>query len=139
MIAAAWLAILGWFRTNPRNAWLIAGLVAAVLVLLWVRHTGVEHQKRVEAAHKRVEVAAAVASDVKADTKGADVAQRQAERAAELKEDLINAVAEIPDSVPDAVAVATGCVELCAQGQRGLADLPACKPVADRVRTCPVR
>jgi hypothetical protein len=130
-------AVMGWFRTNPRNLVFIAGLIGVIAVLAFVYARGrSDHAKKVEAAHA-VEVAAAIASDTKADTKGAAVAQQQAERAADLKEELINAVAQIPDSVPDPVAVATGCLELCAQGERGLADLPACAPVRDQVRACP--
>jgi len=119
-------AVMGWFRTNPRNVWLIAGLIAAVLFLLWVRHTGVEHQRKKDEAARQVEIAAAINSDAKADKKSADQLINDAKRIAQDKEALVNVIAAQEDGAPDAASVVAGC-ELLRQYGRRTADIPACR------------
>jgi uncharacterized membrane protein (DUF4010 family) len=95
-------AVMTWFRTNPRNVWLIAGLVAALGILLFVYLKGRDDQA------------------------GAAATQAALERA-ETERKLTDAVASAPDSVPDAVVVQYGCEQLRQAGAR-VADLPACRP-----------
>lgn len=118
-----------WFRTNPRNVWLIAGLVVVIAVLgfVYLKGRGDAHAKDV--ARRQVEAVEAVTRDTRADQKGTAVAVRDALAAADAKEKLINVIASKPDGVPDADSVRFGCEQLRLDGQR-LADLPACRAYA---------
>ena len=120
------LAVLTWFRTNPRNVWLIAGLVAVVAVLLTVYMKGRADAHARDEARRKIAVAAAVKSDERADTKSTAALARDALIIDAKQKELEDAVAKIPDSTPDAVAVAAGCVELRRNGI-STADLPACR------------
>jgi hypothetical protein len=120
------LAVMTWFRTNPRNVWLIAGLVAVVAVLLFVYMKGRSDAHAKDEARRKIAVAAAVKSDEKADTKSTEALAREAIEIDAKQKELEDAVAKIPDSTPDAVAVAAGCVELRRNGI-SVADLPACR------------
>ncbi len=119
--------IAGWFKTNPRNIWLIAGLIAVIGVLLFVYTKGRHDASARAEARQKIAVAAAVKSDEKADTKSTTVLTREALVIDAKQKELENAVAQVADSVPDAVAVAAGCAELRQHGI-SVADLPACQP-----------
>jgi predicted lipid-binding transport protein (Tim44 family) len=118
-------AVMGWFRTNPRNVWLIAGLIGAVAFLAFVYARGRSDQAQREDARQAVAEAAAIASDTKADTKATAAQVEAAQVLAEKEGKLIDAVAEVPDTVPDAAAVRLGCERL-RQAGISTADLPAC-------------
>jgi hypothetical protein len=120
-------AVMTWFRTNPRNVWLIAGLVAALGILLFVYLKGRDDQAKREAARDAIAVAEAIKSDGKADDKAGAAATQAALERAETERKLTDAVASAPDSVPDAVVVQYGCEQLRQAGAR-VADLPACRP-----------
>lgn len=119
--------VLNWFRTNPRNVWLIAGLVGVIAVLGFVYWKGQHDHAKKEAARDAVAVASAMKSDAQADTKATDLVAHDALVRVEKEKELADAVANIPDRVPDAVAVAAGCRELQQDGV-SVADLPACQP-----------
>jgi hypothetical protein len=118
-------AVVGWFRTNPKNAWLIGGLIAAVALLAFVYAKGRGDQAKREEARHKIAVAEALKSDTKADTKANAAEVRAAEVRAEKEKVLTDAVAAIPDTVPDAAAVALGCARLREAGV-STSDLPAC-------------
>jgi predicted negative regulator of RcsB-dependent stress response len=120
--------IMTWFRTNPRNVWLIAGLVGVIAVLGFVYWKGQHDHAKKEAARDAVAVASAMKSDARAGTKAAELVAHDALVRVEKEKELADAVAEVPDGLPDAVAVAAACVELRQHGV-SVADLPACKPV----------
>lgn len=120
-------ALMLWVRTNPRNVWLIAGLLAVAIAagVLYAKGRSDEH-KKTEAA-RRVAEAEAIKLDTHAKgLAGADL-EKHIAQIAEHKEELTNAVAQVPDTVPDAVAVRLGCERLRLQGT-STADLPACQP-----------
>lgn len=119
--------IMGWFRTNPRNVWLIAGLVAVIAALGFTYAKGRSDNAKQERARDAIAVAAAVKSDTKANDKAASTVARDALVRVEKEKDLTDAVADVPDSVPGPVAVRLGCERLRQAGV-GVADLPACKP-----------
>lgn len=118
-------AIFTWFRTNPRNVWLIAGLVGVILLLTFVYLKGRGDQARREKARDAIAVAAAMKSDARANEKATAVITKAAQDRAEVERKLTDAVASAPDSVPDAVVVQYGCEQLRQAGAR-VADLPAC-------------
>jgi hypothetical protein len=120
------LAVLTWFRTNPRNVWLIAGLLAVIAVLAITYQRGRHDAAEKAAAARAVEVVAAIQVDARADTKGAAVALQKAQQAADRKEELIDAVAKAPDDLPDESSVRWGCELLRQQGKRP-ADIPECR------------
>jgi hypothetical protein len=120
-------AVMGWFRTNPRNIWLIGGLLAVVLVLTFVYMRGRHDAHARDEARQKIAVTAAVKSDDRADVKATTALARDAILIDAKQKRLEDAVANVPDQVPDAVAVAAGCVELQSHGI-STADLPACKP-----------
>lgn len=121
------LAVLTWFRTNPRNIFLIGGLIAIVGVLLFVYMRGRSDMAAKDAARQRIAVATAIKQDDKADNVSTWDMVRNAIVIDAKKKELEDAVAKIPDSVPAPVAVAAGCVEL---RQHGISttDLPSCPP-----------
>jgi hypothetical protein len=121
-------AVVGWFKTNPRNIFLIAGLLIVIFVLFTVYRAGEKNAHAKDDARQKIAVAAAIKSDDKADNKSLAVVVREALVIDAKQKELENAVADIPDSTPDAVAVAAGCVELRQHG-RSTADLPACRAV----------
>ncbi len=120
-------AVLLWFKTNPRNVWLIAGLVAIVVVLACVYLKGRHDAHARDEARQKIAVAAAVKSDTKADAKSTNALAQDALAIDAKQKELEDAVAKIPDGTPDAVAVAAGCVELRRNGI-STANLPACQP-----------
>lgn len=127
MITPPWLLpVLGWFKTNPRNVWLIGGLIAAVALLGFVYLKGRGDQAKKEDARQAVAEAAAIASDTKADEKATAAQVEAAQVLAEKEGKLIDAVAQVPDTVPDAAAVQLGCERLRQAGV-SVADLPACR------------
>jgi hypothetical protein len=119
--------LMGWFRTNPRNVWLIAGLIALVAAFGWAYFKGRGDQARREEARDKIAVAEALKSDAKADAVATAADIKAAQVQAEKEKALTDAVAAIPDDVPDPVAVALGCARLREAGV-SVADLPACKP-----------
>jgi hypothetical protein len=119
-------AVKGWFKTNPRNVWLIAGLLAALAVAGGLYMKGRGDADRKNEAARKVEVAAAIASHVKAGGKATAVVQAKAEKAAEQKEELINAVAKAPDGLPDESSVRWGC-EFVRQQSGRPSDAPECR------------
>lgn len=123
--------ILGWFRTNPRNVWLIAGLVGAVALLGFVYLKGRGDNARAERARDAVAVQAAIKSDTKANDKAAEVVAHDAMLRVEKEKELIDAVAEVSDGLPDPVAVRLGCERL-RQANVSVADLPACRTAGAR-------
>lgn len=118
-------AIMGWFRTNPRNLILILGLVGAFAVALGLYAKGRSDQAKREKARDAIAVAEAIKSDTKADAVATASQVRAAEVQAAKEKELTNAVAAIPDDVPDDVAVALGCARLREAGVR-TSDIPAC-------------
>lgn len=118
-------ALMIWLRTNPKNVWLIAALVAVILVLGGVYLKGRDDQREKAEAARKVEVAAAIASHVKAGGRATEVVEAKAEAAAEQKEDLINAVAKAPDGLPDESSVRWGC-EFVRQQTGRPSNAPAC-------------
>jgi putative intracellular protease/amidase len=122
-----WLAVLTWFRTNPRNVFLIAGLVALLLAAGGLYLKGRQDAHARDEARRKIAVAAAVKADTKADAKSTEALARDALAIDAKQKELEDAVAKIPDTTPDAVAVAAGCVELQRNGIR-TSDLPACQP-----------
>lgn len=118
--------IMGWFRTNPRNVWAIAGLIAVIAVLGGVYLKGRSDNAKQERARAAIAVAAAVKSDTKANDKAASTVARDALVRVEKEKDLTDAVAVVPDSVPGPVAVRLGCERLRQAGV-SVADLPACR------------
>lgn len=116
-----------WFKTNPRNVWLIAGLIAVISVLGGVYMKGRADNAKQERARDAIAVAEAVKSDTKANDKAAATVVRDALIRVEKEKDLTDAVADVPDSVPGPVAVRLGCERLRQAGV-SVADLPACKP-----------
>lgn len=120
------LAIMTWFRTNPRNVWLIGALIGAVILLGFTYAKGRGDQAKREEARRAVAEQAALKSDAKADAKATAEQVRAAEARAEKEGKLIDAVSEIPDSLPDGVAVRLGCERLRQAGV-SVADLPACR------------
>lgn len=120
-------AVLGWFRTNPRNIWAFAGLIGVIAVLVFVYMKGRGDQAKHEDARRAVAEQAALKSDAKADAKATAAEVKAAEKRAETEGKLIDAVAAIPDDVPDPVAVALGCARLRDARVPGAADLPACR------------
>lgn len=122
------LAVIGlWFRTNPRNVWLIAGLIAVIAVLGFTYARGRHDAHAHDAAARKVAEAAARKLDAKADQKSTATLAHDAAVIATKQKELEDAVAKVPDTVPDAVAVAAGCRELQQHGL-SVADLPACRP-----------
>lgn len=119
-------AIALWFRTNPRNWIVIAGLVGTVIVLALAYAKGSSDRGKREEARRVVAEQAALKSDAKADAKATAEQVRAAEARAEKEGKLIDAVSEVPDGLPDAVAVRLGCERLRQAGV-SVADLPACK------------
>lgn len=121
------LSIIGlWFKTNPRNVWLVAGLVGVIAVLGFVYMKGRSDAHAKDEARRKIAEAAATKLDTKADTKSAETLAKEAVVIAAKEKELTNAVAKISDTVPDAVAVAAGCCELQHNGL-SVADLPACR------------
>lgn len=120
------LALMTWFRTNPKNLWLIAGLVAVIAVLASVYFKGRGDAEKKAEASRKVEIAAAMASHAKAGTKATAVAQAKAEAAAEQKEELINAVSKAPDGLPDESSVRWGC-EFVRQQTGRPSNAPECR------------
>jgi hypothetical protein len=114
-----------WFATNPKNVWLIAGLIAVIAVLAFTYAKGMGDNARQERARDAMAEAAAIKSDTVADTKATDQQKRDAEVRAEKEKDLADAIAPIIDSVPDAAAVALGCERLRQAGV-STSDIPAC-------------
>jgi hypothetical protein len=119
--------IMTWFRTNPRNVWLIAGLVGVLAVLGFVYWKGQHDHAKKEAARDAVAVASAMKSDARADTKATELVAHDALVRVEKEKELADAVAEVPDGLPDPVAVRLGCERLRQAGV-SVADLPACLP-----------
>ena len=126
MIPTPLSLLTSWFRTNPKNVWLIAGLVAVIAVLGGVYLKGRSDSHAKDEARRKVEVAAAMASAAKADVKAGDVVKAKAVVAAEQKEDLINAVAKAPDGIPDESSVRWGC-EFVRQQTGRPSNSPACR------------
>lgn len=127
--------ILNWFRTNPRNVWLIAGLIAVAAVLGGVYLKGRSDSAKAERARDAIAVEEAIKSDEKADTKAADQLVRDALAQAAKEKELADAVKDVIDTVPDAVAVRAGCCELQQNGL-SVADLPACLDAQGRAPAC---
>lgn len=119
--------VLTWFRTNPRNVWLIAGLLAALAIATSLYVKGRSDQAARERARDAIAVAEALKSDAKADTKAQDQAERDAAVQAQKEKELTDAIANLPDGLPDAHAVRLGCERLRQAGV-SVADLPACQP-----------
>lgn len=121
------IAVLTWFRTNPRNVFLIGGLVLLLIFAGWLYLKGRHDAHARDQARQKIAVAAAVKSDTQADTKSTAALAQEALAIDANQKELEDAVAKIPDTTPDAVAVAAGCIELQRHGVR-TADLPACQP-----------
>lgn len=119
--------VMGWFRTNPRNVWLIVCLIGALGVLLFAYMKGRSDFAKQERARDAIAVAEALKSDTKADAVATAAQVEAAQVQAEKEKVLTDAVAQVPDSVPDAAAVALGCARLREAGV-SVADLPACGP-----------
>jgi uncharacterized membrane protein len=101
-----------WFATNPRNAFLIAGLIAVIAVLALVYARG-RHDATAKLEAARVEaVGKAKALNAAAIQKAA--AQREADVATTIlqEEVLRDAYVATPDQAPDAVRVALMCRRL---------------------------
>jgi hypothetical protein len=136
MITLPFLApLMGWFRTNPRNVWLVAGLIGVIAVLGGVYLKGRSDNAKQEKARDAIAVAEAIKSDEKADTKAAGQLAHDAAVQAQKEKELANAVADIIDTVPDPVAVRAGCCELQQNGI-SVADLPACLDASGRAPAC---
>jgi predicted negative regulator of RcsB-dependent stress response len=119
------LAVLTWFRTNPRNVWLIAGLLAVIAVLAFTYQRGRHDAAEKAAAARAVAIQEALKVDARAKEKAADERLRDAAKVAETKERLTDAVADVQDQVPDPVAVRLGCERLRQAGY-DLSGVPAC-------------
>jgi hypothetical protein len=119
--------VLTWFRTNPRNVYLIGGLLLVAIAAGWLylkgRHDADERTK----ARARIAAAVAVKTDVKAAKTSQDDLAKAATVAIAKQQELEDAVANVPDTVPDSVAVVAACVELRQHGV-STANLPACQP-----------
>lgn len=118
-------ALMGWFRTNPRNVWLIAGLLAVIGVLAFVYMKGKGDAEKRERARDAIAATEAVKSDTRANDKAASAVAVDALNRANAEKELTDAVAALPDSLPDPVAVQLGCQRLRQAGV-SVADLPAC-------------
>jgi hypothetical protein len=118
-------AVMGWFRTNPRNAWIIAGLVMLTIGFGWAYFKGRSDFAKQEKARDAIAAAEALKSDTKADAVATASEVKAAQVQAQKEKALTDAVAQVPDSVPDAAAVALGCARLREAGV-SVADLPAC-------------
>lgn len=118
--------ILGWFRTNPRNMWVMIGMLAAIGLLVFVYVKGRSDNARKVAAARAVAVAEAVTLDARADSKSADMRLQDAATVAALREELTDAVSQVDDTVPDPAAVALGCQRLRNSGA-DVSRLPACR------------
>lgn len=118
--------VLNWFRTNPRNIWLIVGLVAVIGVLGFVYLKGRGDYAKQERARDAIAAAEALKSNDRANAKADQQAQVDALNRVNAEKELTNAVADIPDTVPDPVAVQLGCQRLRQAGV-STADLPVCQ------------
>ena len=121
-------AIFGWFRTNPRNVWLIATLIGVIALVLFIYFKGRGDEAEKNEAARAVAVAEAIERDGVADGKATQTEIAAAQESADLKERLIDEVAKAPDDVPDESSVRYGCEQLRQQGVR-TSDLPACVAV----------
>jgi hypothetical protein len=119
-------AVMGWFRTNPRNLVLIGGLLAVIAVLAFVYMKGRGDQAKREEARQKIAVAAAVKAGEQAGAKANAAAVKGALIVAQKEKELIDAVAQAPDSLPAPAAVAHGCQQL-RQAGISTADVPACQ------------
>lgn len=120
-------AVMGWFRTNPRNIFLIGGLVLVLMIALGLYMKGRTDAHNRDVARQKIAVAEAVKKDNKADVVSTTTMVHAALVIDAKQKELENAVAKVPDTVPDAVAVVAGCIELQQHGI-SVADLPACQP-----------
>jgi predicted negative regulator of RcsB-dependent stress response len=119
-------AVMGWFKTNPRNVVLIAGLIGVIAALGFTYAKGRSDNAKRERARDAIAVAEAIKSDTKADAVATASQVRDAEVQAAKEKELTDAVAAIPDDVPDSAAVALGCARL-RQAGISTADVPACR------------
>jgi Tfp pilus assembly protein PilE len=105
-------AVMGWFRTNPRNIVLILGLLAVIAVLAFTYARG-----RSDAAEK-IEAARAQAVEKAKALNAVAIQKAAAEREADVattilqEEVLRDAYVATPDQAPDAVRVALMCKRL---------------------------
>lgn len=127
MITLPWLLpLMGWFKTNPRNVWLIAGLLAALAVSVGLYMKGRGDEAKAEAAREAIAVERAKKSDVRANQKAGAQLARDALARAEKEKRLEDEVLKVADGAPGPVGVRAACLELCEQGT-SVADLPECR------------
>src|SRR4051812_13704035 len=112
--------LLIWLRTNPRNVWLILGLLTALALA-----TGLYLKGRHD-AHARDQAARAVAiAQAKAINDGA-LGKAAAERSSDagavvaLQEKLTDAYADTSDSAPSGARLALSCERVCLSAQARL-------------------